>query len=223
MEFCDLCDRFFNDRQALHQHMQNSSAHCKSSRCKPCNRSFVSQSALNQHVRDSPAHTARAFCEDCNKSFGSQAALDQHIQYSSAHDIPPATPLDQFFRSFQSFEYDPKLTPSKSFFHLQSFYGWRKQDANDKSAWKRYQSALEEEVRLWFGEEDDLSSWHSLCRAIGIEPLPTTCAQGVRVSTCLFHMPFEYSQFEIDLQSFCHIITNEVSRSSGVYSLTSLI
>jgi hypothetical protein len=30
---------------------------------------------------------------------------------------------------------------------------------------------------MWYGAENDLTAWHALCRAIGVEPLPKTCAQ----------------------------------------------
>ena len=32
-------------------------------------------------------------------------------------------------------------------------------------------------MRKWYGAENDLTAWHALCRAIGIEPLPTTCGK----------------------------------------------
>ncbi|KAN0110992.1 hypothetical protein V8E51_007379 [Hyaloscypha variabilis] len=46
-----------------------------------------------------------------------------------------------------------------------------------KDAWGRYQDALESELRMWYGAEDDLAAWHALCRAIGIDSLPRTCKQ----------------------------------------------
>jgi hypothetical protein len=30
---------------------------------------------------------------------------------------------------------------------------------------------------MWYGAENDLTAWHVLCRAIGVEPLPKTCEQ----------------------------------------------
>ncbi|KAI2754865.1 hypothetical protein DTO012A8_9758 [Penicillium roqueforti] len=125
-------------------------------------------------------------CELCNRSFGSQDALDQHIQYSKAHIAPTSTPLDKFFRSFPRFRYNPKLPPSESYAQLREFCGWEKENPDGEKAWKKYQSALEAEVKMWFGAEDDLDAWHSLCRAIGIEPLPETCKQAVRVIRGVF-------------------------------------
>ncbi|KAH8655652.1 hypothetical protein BX600DRAFT_470062 [Xylariales sp. PMI_506] len=39
------------------------------------------------------------------------------------------------------------------------------------------QAALEKELHMWYGAENDLVAWHALCRAIGTEPLPETCEQ----------------------------------------------
>lgn len=232
MECCKLCDRSFSDRQAFQQHMRDAPVHTLTFRCDPCNRtfvsqsaldqhlrvspvhiitydcepcsrSFVSQSALDQHVQNSPAHAVSFNCELCNRSFGSQDALDQHIQYSKAHIAPTSTPLDKFFRSFPSFRYNPKLPPSESYAQLREFCGWEKENPDGEKAWKKYQSALEAEVKMWFGAEDDLDAWHSLCRAIGIEPLPETCKQAVRVST--YHVCISACFFMIqngDLQVF---------------------
>ena len=189
MECCKLCDRSFSDRQAFQQHMRDAPVHTLTFRCDPCNRTFVNRSALDQHIRDSPVHIITYDCEPCSRSFGSQSALDQHIQHSKAHIAPTSTPLDKFFRSFPGFRYNPKLPPSESYAQLREFRGWGKEDPDEKKAWKRYQSALEAEVKMWFGAEDDLEAWHSLCRAIGIGPLPATCKQAVKVSTylaCIF-------------------------------------
>ena len=30
---------------------------------------------------------------------------------------------------------------------------------------------------MWYGTKNDLTAWHALCRAIGVEPLPQTCEQ----------------------------------------------
>lgn len=54
---------------------------------------------------------------------------------------------------------------------------WRREDAASKEAWTFYQEALESELRMWYGAENDLAAWHALCRAIGVKPLPQTCEQ----------------------------------------------
>ncbi|KAJ5857282.1 hypothetical protein N7455_008176 [Penicillium solitum] len=176
----------FGSQSALDQHVQNSPAHAVSFHCELGDRGFGSQIALDNHVQDSPAHTSTHECEPCNRTFGSKEALDQHIQYSKAHIAPPSTPLDEFFQSFAGFSYNPKLPPSESYAQLKRFYRWRQYDPEDKEAWGEYQSSLEAEVKMWFGAEDDLGAWHSLCRAIGIEPLPVTCKQAVNAVRGVF-------------------------------------
>jgi hypothetical protein len=54
---------------------------------------------------------------------------------------------------------------------------WPKGSREGNEAWSRYQRALEDEVRVWFGKEDDLNSWHTLCRAIGIAEPPQTAEE----------------------------------------------
>ena len=34
-----------------------------------------------------------------------------------------------------------------------------------------------DELHMWYGAEDDLTAWHALCRAIGINPVPESCKQ----------------------------------------------
>ena len=32
-------------------------------------------------------------------------------------------------------------------------------------------------LNMWYGAENDLTAWHALCPAIGVELLPKTCEQ----------------------------------------------
>ncbi|OJJ41997.1 hypothetical protein ASPZODRAFT_137586 [Penicilliopsis zonata CBS 506.65] len=189
---CEFCSRSFGSQEALNQHTQDSPAHVPSYDYELCNRSFSSQEALNQHTQNSsthvlfqealnqhtqnsPAHVPSYDCKLCNRSFGSQQALNQHTQDSPAQFQLPETPLNTFFKSFSDFTFDPDIPPNESYLALQRFYGWHRGDEESNQAWNNFQRALIEEFKLWFGAEDDLGSWHSLCRALRIEPLPRTC------------------------------------------------
>ncbi|KAJ0163700.1 Zinc finger protein [Colletotrichum tanaceti] len=174
---CKPCNRSFGSQEALEQHLRDSPAHRQNTDCKPCNRSFGSQGALEQHLRDSPAHHQTTDCKPCNRSFGSRDALEQHLRDSPAHLQHTETPLDAFFYSYPTFDYDPSLPPNDSYAKLQKVMGWRRDHTESTDAWDRYQHALEMELHMWYGPEDDLTAWHALCRAIGIEPLPETCEQ----------------------------------------------
>lgn len=85
------------------------------------------------------------------------------------------TPLDRFFLSYPSFIYDRSLPPAESFHRLRNHQRWRRGSLESDEGWDKYQKALNEEFRLWYGAENDLDAWHALCRAIGITPLPPTC------------------------------------------------
>lgn len=172
---CVLCDRTFASDEALLQHKRDSPAHGYD--CTSCERHFGSDTALQQHLKGSPAHAPSFNCEDCDRSFSSQEALEQHLQDSPIHKQEPETPLDVFFRSFPTFDYDRSLPPATSYANLRGHEGWRLGDAASDDAWNRYQDALESELRKWYGAENDMTAWHALCRAIGVEPLPQTCEQ----------------------------------------------
>jgi hypothetical protein len=97
--------------------------------------------------------------------------------------VPSIGPLDAFFRSFSGYHYDPSIPPAESFLSFKrGLKRWNDWDGSLPDTWKkyeehvytRYQAALTKEFNLWFGTEDDIKSWHSLCRAIAIHPLPTT-------------------------------------------------
>jgi len=94
------------------------------------------------------------------------------------------SPLDHFFRSYPSFEYDPSLPPATSYNLLRRQQNWKRNSPESDDGWARYQNALTQEFQLWYGKEDDLNAWHALCRAIGVEPLPETCeaCKSVRAS-----------------------------------------
>lgn len=183
-----MCNRSFRSENALEQHIESSPAHAPTYDCERCNKSFRSETALEQHIQNSPVHAS--YCETCDRSFRSEDALNQHIQNSSAHVLPSDTPLDSFFQSFSIFPYNRGLPPAESYKRLRIFYDWRRDDPESRESWRRYQDALREELKVWFGSEDDLGSWHSLCRAIKIEPLPKNCQACEKV--CPFSI---YSMF----------------------------
>jgi uncharacterized protein YlaI len=172
---CILCDRTFANYEALLQHKRDSPMHRYD--CTSCDRHFGNQQALEQHLQDSPAHIRSFECEVCNRSFGSKEALGQHLRDSPIHKQEPETPLDVFFRSFATFVYDHSLPPATSYANLRRHEQWERGDTASDDAWNRYQDALKSELHKWYGAENDMTAWHALCRAIGVEPLPQTCEQ----------------------------------------------
>ncbi len=181
---CNDCNRSFSSEGALQQHIQNSPAHAPSFDCNDCNRSFNSEEALQQHIQNSPAHAPSFDCNNCNRSFSSEGALQQHLRDSPIHQQDKGTPLDVFFQSFPTFDYNPSLPPATSYANLQRHEGWDRGSSESSNAWDGYQNALQSELQMWYGAEDDLTAWHALCHAIGVEPLPTTCEQCQEVGNC---------------------------------------
>jgi hypothetical protein len=167
--------------------------------CEPCNRTFKAAGSLQRHLRDSPRHNDTQYCRVCNRRFSRVESLQQHLRESKAHNNVAVvatkstandTPLDGFFLSFPSFEYDPSLPPPKSYSLLCRHMAWPSMSGERNEAWQRYREALVDEVRLWFGSESDLAAWHTLCRAIGIQQLPETidaCAGVCCQSILRFH------------------------------------
>ncbi|TAQ88222.1 hypothetical protein B7494_g3444 [Chlorociboria aeruginascens] len=164
-------------KTALEQHLRDSPVHAPSFDCEDCDRCFDSAEALQQHLRNAPAHAPSFDCKTCDRSFGNDKALKQHLRDSPIHQQDTETPLDVFFHSFPTFDYDPFLPPATSYANLRKHEKWRRGDAESDDAWNRYQDALQSELQMWYGAENDLIAWHALCRAIGIKPLPKTCEQ----------------------------------------------
>jgi hypothetical protein len=113
-----------------------------------------------------------------------QKAAHKCVRPGSSIKAPKVGPLDRFFRSFPSFPYDAQKSPDASFGKLLSGLGtWHTWDGENPITWELYrkevkegyQMALTHEFNLWFGTEDDIESWHALCRAVRIRPLPLTC------------------------------------------------
>jgi hypothetical protein len=113
-------------------------------------------------------------CDDCDRSFRSERALQQHLADSPVHTS--GTPIDRFFLSYSNFDYNRYASPPNVLRRLRGVYRWANGDPDGEDAWARYRKALVQEFQSWYGTDDNsLSSWHSLCRAIGIQPLPGSC------------------------------------------------
>ena len=124
-------------------------------------------------------------CPSCRTAVAIEAR-ERHVCPAASPTINrPApfsnSPVDQFFQSYPSFEYDRSLPPSESFNRLRRHQRWRRAGPESDEAWNQYQKALKEEFQLWYGAEDDLGAWHVLCRAIRIKPVPATAEECEKV------------------------------------------
>ncbi|KAG7120556.1 hypothetical protein HYQ44_005052 [Verticillium longisporum] len=108
---------------------------------------------------------------------------EPHVQGLLESESAPATPLDRFFLSYATFRYDASLPPTASFEALIRHCRWKRGTDELRDARAEYQRALRQEVDVWFGREDDIGAWHTLCRAVGIRRPPSTieeCTQVLR-------------------------------------------
>jgi hypothetical protein len=49
--------------------------------------------------------------------------------------------------------------------------GWPKESEESDAAWSQYRRAPEDGLKVWFGKEDYLNSWYTLCRAMELNSL----------------------------------------------------
>ncbi|KAN0081121.1 hypothetical protein V8E54_004325 [Elaphomyces granulatus] len=164
LSVCETCDRACGSEEALKQHLWDSPVHAPSFDCDDCDRSFNSEEALQQHLRDSPAHAPSFVCETCDRAFGSEEALEQHLQDSPAH-APYCETCDRPFGSEEALEQhlrDSPLHAPRSF----------KCETCDR--YFGNEEALKQHLRDSQIHQQDSET---LCRAIGVEPLPQTCEQ----------------------------------------------
>ena len=117
-------------------------------------------------------------CPSCKTVFTIHEKTYHRCSSSESKPSSIDGPLDRFFHFYPSFYYDPSAPPASSFGllrnHLQQRFRWARKSPENDDLWCSYQAALTKEFNLWFGVEDDLEAWQSLCRAVRISPLPTT-------------------------------------------------
>ena len=126
---------------------------------------------------------------------------------------PSATsPVDSFFTSFSGYQHNPSIPIAESFTaFICGLKTWSDWDGTFPETWDeykkkvhiRYQAALTREFNLWFdGTEEDINTWHYLCRAIAIHPLPATSELCREVRTRDFLQAPHILLF-VDLRSIC--------------------
>lgn len=140
------------------------------------------------NTTDNPQPTSWT-CPSCDDVF----SLKQKASHSCAGSISKSSipltygPLDKFFRSYPSFHYNASTPPATSFnslrIHLAKLHKWPRGSSERDRLWEKYQNVLTEEFNLLFGVQDDLDAWHSLCRAVRVDPLPTSCKECRSVRT----------------------------------------
>ena len=77
MRECIRCSRCFNDSNAYHQHIANSTHH---NICNDCQLDFSTWAGLKEHWVQSPRHM---YCQYCHEHYANRGELDHH--YDVAH------------------------------------------------------------------------------------------------------------------------------------------
>lgn len=79
MAWCDDCDRYFVDEDALQKHLDNAAVHRHY--CEPCERHFPNAHALEQHEENSIQHLNKVWtyvCEPCRWGCDRKKLMENH-------------------------------------------------------------------------------------------------------------------------------------------------
>ncbi|KAF8176941.1 hypothetical protein BJ912DRAFT_884416 [Pholiota molesta] len=84
-------------------------------------------------------------------------------------------PLSQFFSQYPSFTQATDKSTSSEFYRLCDEHQWERDDPDRAEAHAAYKNALTRQFNTNYGTDDtSLASWRSLCKRLGITPIPTT-------------------------------------------------
>ncbi|KAH6603216.1 hypothetical protein Trco_007991 [Trichoderma cornu-damae] len=182
---CVRCGLDFGSREELRLHVLTSERHFICAECVGDGEwlDFLTERALRSHAwgrhreddaagvgfsRGNAADGSGGESTCRTKEGNGKGKAEEDAKRDAASAARRDTPLDRFFASFGGFAYDSRLSPEASFRQLEQHQGWQdRRDGPAKDAWKRYQRALVDEVEMWFGDENDLTAWRTLCRAVG--------------------------------------------------------
>jgi hypothetical protein len=128
-------------------------------------------------------------CNDLCRDPVNRVGLREHRKTAHRHQPRPGAlereedDIDEFFKDYPDFPYDPTAPFWQEFRYLSFFSGWpttreqRKRDVDPKSpqklAWKAFRVAVVKSFNKTFGgDEDDIDAWGKLCKAAGVRQVP---------------------------------------------------
>lgn len=85
MAWCDDCDRYFVNEDALQKHLNYAEVHRPVYYCEPCEQHFSNAHGLEQHKAYSMKHlnrVCRYVCESCKKGYHKLKSLEDHNEES---------------------------------------------------------------------------------------------------------------------------------------------
>lgn len=109
---------------------------------------------------------------------------------------PPAYPtyFEEFFANYPDFTFDPSQPIMKEFYRMCDIYAWDQYALEKTEARDGVRDAIAQTFNAIYGTNvNDLHSWHNLCRAVYINPLPenveacreVSSVSGILYSSCL--------------------------------------
>ena len=84
--YCEICDKYFNSKDAKDQHWKIKGHDNEVFCCKICNKYFNTQEAKEQHCK-LKKHIEIFFCKVCNKIFNSKDAKETHCKMKNHNEI----------------------------------------------------------------------------------------------------------------------------------------
>ena len=90
---CMRCNRNFANRDALNQHLKNSSVHAKSFRCHICDNDFLNKSAFDKHSCASTADSKRSITPTLNGSIPDEKMSHRDHSTGEIGPLPIRQPL----------------------------------------------------------------------------------------------------------------------------------
>ena len=78
-----------------------------------------------------------------------------------------------FFASYEYFNLNQDVAPTKEFLRLKQLNGWKNGDGEYAEACQRFADALAEDFNAMYGTDiNNIDHWHALCHILGIDPVP---------------------------------------------------
>ena len=93
-------------------------------------------------------------------------------------------PVESFFAQYPDFDYCKERPIVQEFYRMCDFFEWEGDDNEKKVAHEDFKTAMVLTFNTLYGTDvDDIDSWHKLCVALNISPLPKGLRECQRVCT----------------------------------------
>ncbi|KAI0942428.1 hypothetical protein AcW1_003061 [Taiwanofungus camphoratus] len=81
--------------------------------------------------------------------------------------------LDEFFANYPAFVYNRSGSATDEFYRMCDFFNWDRNDEERNEAHSLFKDAITQQFNRIYGTDvNDVKNWQSLCKVIGIVPVP---------------------------------------------------